>query len=100
MPAANPASLTNRKQIYITQIRHDDHLAGLIEKALTILGTKKSEFIRNAIAKEAQKVIDDNVIHHLTPEDVELFEAALDTPPTPRALKSSASYSRWVVSAD
>ncbi len=100
MPAANPTDMTSRRQVLTTQIRHDEHLASLIEKALIILGTKKSDFIRNAIAKEAQRVINDNVIHHLTPEDVELFEAALDTPPTQRALESSVSYGRWVVSGD
>ena len=82
------------------QIRHDEHLASLIEKELVILGTKKSDFIRIAIAKEAQRVISNNVIHHLTPEDVELFEVALETPPTQRALESSVSYRQWVVSGD
>ena len=100
IPISNPTDMTKRRQVYTTQIRHDEHLASLIEKALIILGTKKSGFLRNAIAREAQRVINDNVIHHLTPVDVELFEAALDTPPTPRALESSASYRRWVVSAD
>ena len=93
------ASQPNRKQIYTTQIRHDEHLAGLIEKALDILGSTKSEFLRHAIAKEAKRVIAEGTIHHLTPEDAKLFEEALDIPLplTPRALKSAISYRRRVV---
>ena len=90
------------KQRHRTQIRHDDHLESLIEKALIIQGTTKSEFIRNAIAKEAQRVITDNTIHHLTPEDAKLFEEALDKPLplTPRALKAAESFRRRVVYAE
>jgi len=32
--------------------------------------------------------------------DAKLFAAALDKPPTPRALKAAASYRRRVVNAD
>ena len=96
------AGQPNSKKIYTTQIRHDEHLVGLIEKTLDILGTTKSEFLRNTIAKEAKRVIAESKIHHLTPEDAKLFEEALDKPRplTPRALKATAAYRRRVVHAE
>ena len=62
MPIANPTDMTSRRQVLTTQIRHDEHLASLIEKALIILGIKKSDFIHNAIAKKAWQERDYAVI--------------------------------------
>lgn len=90
------------KQTRTTQVRHGESLAALIERAAAALGVDKSVFLRNAIAKEAQRVIEDSSRHVLTAEDARLFSAALDTPPapTPRALKAAASYRRRVENAD
>lgn len=98
----NVTGLNSEKQTRTTQVRHGDSLAALIERATAALGVDKSVFLRNAIAKEAQRVIEDSSRHVLTAEDARLFSAALDTPPapTPRALKAAAAYRRRVAHAD
>lgn len=98
----NVTGLSSEKQTRTTQVRHGDSLAALIERATTALGVEKSVFLRNAIAKEARRVIEDSSRHVLTAEDARLFAAALDQPPapTPRALKAAASYRRRVAHAD
>ncbi|MCY4301030.1 MAG: DUF1778 domain-containing protein [Aestuariivita sp.] len=98
----NVTGLRNEKQTRITQVRHGDSLAELIERATVALGVDKSVFLRNAIAKEAQRVIEGSMRHVLDTEDAKRFSVALDTPPTPtpRALKASASYRRRIVDAD
>ena len=102
MPGLNVTGLNNEKQTRSTQVRHGDRLAALIERAALALGVDKSVFLRNAIAKEAQRVIEESSHHVLTPEDAALFAAALDTPPapTPRALRAATSYRLRVVNAD
>ena len=98
----NVTGLNSEKQTRTTQVRHGDSLAALIERATAALGVEKSVFLRNAIAKEAQRVIETNSRHVLTAGDAKLFAAALDKPPapTPRALKAAASYRRRVANAD
>ncbi len=98
----NVTGLNSEKQTRTTQIRHGDSLAALIERATVALGVDKSVFLRNAIAKEAQRVIEDSSRHVLTAEDARRFSTVLDTPPapTPRALKAAASYRRRVANAD
>lgn len=93
---------SDERQTCTTQVRHGDSLAALIEHAAMALGVKKSVFLRNAIAKEAQRVLEANSRHVLTAEDAKLFAAALDKPPapTPRALKAAASYRHRVANAD
>lgn len=98
----NVTGLNSEKQTRTTQVRHGDSLAALIERATAALGVEKSVFLRNAIAKEAQRVIETSSRHVLTAEDAKLFAAALDKPPapTPRALEAAASYRRRVANAD
>lgn len=98
----NATGLSSEKQTRTTQVRHGDSLAALIERATVALGVEKSVFLRNAIAKEAQRVIEASSRHVLTADDARMFAAALDTPPapTPRALKAAASYRRRVANAD
>lgn len=98
----NTTGMSQEKQTRSTQIRHGDSLANLIERATAALGVEKSVFLRNAIAKEARRVIEESSRHELTAEDAALFAAALDTPPapTPRALKAAAAYRQRVVNAD
>lgn len=98
----NVTGLSSEKQTRTTQVRHGDSLAVLIERATMVLGVDKSVFLRNAIAKEAQRVIEDYSRHVLTADDARLFSAALDTPPTPtpRALSAADSYRRRVANAD
>ena len=98
----NVTGLNSEKQTCTTQVQYGDSLAALIERATAALGVNKSLFLRHAIAKEAQRVIEDSSRHVLTAEDARLFSAALDTPPapTPRALKAAASYRRRVANAD
>ncbi len=98
----NLTRLNSEKQTRSTQVRHGDSLAMLIERATIALSVEKSVFLRNAIAKEARRVIEDSSRHVLTTEDARLFAAALDTPPapTPRAVNAAASYRRRVANAD
>ena len=98
----NVTGLNSEKQTRTTQVRHGDSLAALIERATAALGVEKSVFLRNAIAKEAQRVIETSSRHVLTAGDAKLFAAALDKPPapTPRALKAAAAYRRRVANAD
>ena len=98
----NLTGLSDEKHTRTTQVRHGDSLAVLIERATTAMAVERSVFLRNAIAKEAQRVIEGSSRHVLTADDAKLFAAALDKPPapTPRALKAAAYYRRRVASAD
>lgn len=66
------------------------------------MGVDKSVFLRDAIAREARRVIDESSHHVLSAEDARLFAAALDTPPppTPRVLQAAETYRRRVTHAD
>lgn len=95
-------SKTSTKQNRTTQVRHDDQLAILIERAALSLAVDKSVFLRAAIEREAMRVIEAQSRHILTPDDAEQFAKALDAPPapTPRALKAAIDYRTRVVHAD
>ena len=90
------------KRTRTTQVRHDDRLADLIERAALALAVDKSAFLRTAIEREARRVLDLQSRHVLTPEDAELFAAALDArpAPSPRALAAARNYRSRVVHAD
>ena len=96
------ASRISGKQTKSTQVRHDDRLASLIERAALALAVDKSVFLRAAIEREAMRVLDLQSRHTLTPEDAAIFAAALDAPPTPtpRALEAARNYRARVVHAD
>lgn len=96
------ASSSPAKQTRTTQVRHDDRLAILIERATLALAVDKSVFLRTAIEREAIRVLEAQSRHVLTPEDAEQFAAALDAPPapTPRALEAARNYRARVVHAD
>ena len=98
----NAASSIQARRTKTTQVRHDDRLASLIERAALALAVDKSAFLRAAIEREATRVLDLQSRHTLTPEDAEIFAAALDAPPapTPRALEAARNYSAHVVHAD
>ncbi len=98
----NVTSMNNEKKTHSTQVRHGDSLAVMIDRAVTVLGVDKSVFLRNAIANEAQRVIESSTHHILTAEDAILFASALDKspPPTRRAVEAAASYQRRVKNAD
>ena len=93
---------TEKKHTRSTQVRHDDRLASLIERAALALAVDKSVFLRAAIEREATRVLDLQSRHTLTREDAQQFAAALDAPPapTPRALEAARNYSARVVHAD
>ena len=93
---------TSAKRVRTTQLRHDDRLAGLIERAALALAVDKSAFLRAAIEREAMRVLELQSRHVLTPEDARAFAAALDAPPapTPRALEAARNYRSRVVHAD
>ena len=95
-------SSTPGRQTRTTQIRHDDRLGSLIERAALALAVDKSAFLRAAIEREATRILDMQSRHVLTPEDAEMFAAALDAPPapTPRALEAARNYRARVVHAD
>ncbi len=94
--------LDEEKQSRTTQIRHGDGLFDLIEQAATSLAVDKSLFLRAAIAKEAERVLEARSRHVLTPEDAAQFAAALDAPPKPtqRAIAAAKAYKDRVVHAD
>ncbi len=96
------ASGNSGKRTRSTQVRHDDRLASLIERAVLALAVDKSTFLRAAIEREATRVLELQSRHTLTPEDARMFAAALDAPPapTPRALEAARMYSARVVHAD
>ena len=96
------ASSIPARQTKTTQVRHDDRLTSLIERAALALAVDKSAFLRAAIEREATRVLDMQSRHTLTPEDAKIFAAALDAPPapTPRALEAARHYSARVVHAD
>ena len=98
----NAASSIPARQTKTTQVRHDDRLTSLIERAALAQGVDKSAFLRAAIEREATRVLDMQSRHTLTPEDAKIFAAALDAPPapTPRALEAARHYSARVVHAD
>ena len=72
----------------------------LIERAA--LAVDKSVFLSTAIGREATRLLELQSRHVLTPEDAEMFVAALDAPPAPtaRALKASENYRAQVIHAD
>ena len=96
------ASSNSGKQTKSTQVRHDDRLASLIERAALALAVDKSAFLRAVIEREATRVLELHSGHTLTREDAQMFAAALDSPPapTPRALEAARSYRARVVHAD
>jgi len=69
--------LETEKQSRTTQIRHGDTLFELIEQAASSLAVDKSVFLRAAIAKEAQRVLEAQSRHVLTPEDAALLDPNL-----------------------
>ena len=69
----NVTGLNSEKQTRTTQVRHGASLAALIERATAALGVEKSVFLRNAIAKEAQRAIETSSRHVLTAGDAKLF---------------------------
>lgn len=85
-----------------TQVRHDEELGEGIEKASACLGVDKSVFLRAIIKREVTRVLEAQTRHVMTPQDAELFAAALDTPPqaTDRALRAAKAYRKRVVHAD
>ncbi len=95
---SNPSGKRNRT----TQLRHDDRLANLIERAARSLGVDKSVFLRAAVEREATRVLEAQSRHALTEEDARLFAAALDAAPdpTPRAREAARNYRARVVRAD
>ena len=95
-------SRVSAKQTRTTQVRHDDRLAGLIERAALALAVEKSVFLRAVIEREATRVLDQQSRHVLTREDAEAFAAALDAQPAPtaRALAAARNYRTRVVHAD
>ena len=82
------ASSVSARQTKTTQVRHDDRLASLIERAALALAVDKSVFLRAAIEREATRVLDLQSRHTLTPEDAEIFAAALDAPPAPNPARA------------
>ena len=95
-------SSASEKRSRTTQLRHDERLATLIERAARSLGVDKSVFLRAAVEREAIRVLEAQSRHVLTEEDARQFDAALDAPPapTPRALEAARNYRARVVRAD
>ncbi|MFD0914785.1 DUF1778 domain-containing protein [Pseudahrensia aquimaris] len=98
----NASPVDDEKQSRTTQIRHGEGLFELIEQAATSLAVDKSVFLRAAIAKEAQRVLEARSRHVLSVEDAVQFSAALDAPPKPthRAIEAMRAYNTRVVRAD
>jgi len=97
-----PSDLESEAQSRTTQIRHGDTLFSLIERASISLAIEKSVFLRAAIAREAERVLERQSRHVLTAEDAEKFASALDTPPepTPQAKAAVELYRARIVHAE
>jgi len=85
-----PSDLESEAQSRTTQIRHGDTLYSLIERASLSLAVDKSVFLRTAIAREAERVLERQSRHVLTAEDAEKFALALDAPPEPTSRAKTA----------
>lgn len=85
-----------------TQVRHGQALGRMIEKACEITSLDKSEFLRRALEKAAQEVIELSHTHKLTSEDAVAFIKAMDTPikPTEKAIQAARNFRSRVVHAD
>ena len=97
-----PTSLEKERFDSTTRVRHGVSFGALIQRASASMGVDKSVFIRAAAEREAERVLAAQSVHVMTLEDVEAFEAALDTAPvpTPRALAAARYYRTRVVHAD
>jgi uncharacterized protein (DUF1778 family) len=96
------SDLSQDKGARTTQLRHGDRLADLIDRAVAALGVEKSTFLRAAIAKEAQRILEESTRHVMSAEDAGKFEAALDRKPTvtSKAKAAAKAYRARVVHAD
>lgn len=97
-----PSEVLDEKQTRTTQVRHGDRLVAMIEQAARSLAVDKSVFVRAAILKEAERVLEAGSRHVMSRRDAELFAAALDQSPdpTPRAREAAKAYRSRIVHAD
>lgn len=98
----DPTAETSGKKTRTTQVRHDERLAALIERAAQSLAVDKSTFVRMVVEREASRVLEARSRHVLSIRDAKQFAAAMDAAPepTPRALKAARNYREQVVYAD
>ena len=68
-----------------------DHLRARIEEAATWKGMTVSSFIADAVAREADQVIEKERLIQLSHEDAELISSLLDSPPQPNAALQQAA---------
>lgn len=68
-----------------------DHLHARIEEAATWKGMTVSSFIADAVAREADQVIEKERLIKLSQEDAELILSLLDSPPQPNAALQQAA---------
>lgn len=68
-----------------------DQLRARIEEAATWKGMTVSSFIADAVAKEADQVIEKERLIQLSHEDAELVLHLLDNPPPPNAALQQAA---------
>ena len=96
------APVISTKKTKVTQVRHDERLAKLIERAARSLAVDKSTFVRIVVEREATRVLEAQSRHVLSATDAEVFATALDASPnpTPRALRAAQDYREQVVHAD
>lgn len=64
-------------------IRMSEMTKMLIDKAATVLGKSRSEFITESARQHAVDVLLDQRLFVLNPDDFAKFEEALDNPPPP-----------------
>ena len=97
-----PSHLDGEKRSKSTQVRHGEGLYDLIERAANALAVDKSVFLRAAITREAERILEASSRHVLSAEDAAQFTAALDTPPapTPRAIAAKKAYRTRIIHAD
>ena len=68
-----------------------DHLRARIEEAASWKGMTVSNFIADAVAREADQVIEKERLIQLSHEDAELILSLLDNPPQPNAALQQAA---------
>ena len=83
------------------EVRMSPHVADLIKRAAEIKGLSKTGFITSVLQKEAEQIIKEKEVLHLSLTDQERFAEAVLNPPLPTpALRKALQRRRELLGAD
>lgn len=102
IPFTDPTTTSDEKAHENLDIRVQPGVKASVAQAAKLQGVKVSTFVRAAIAREANRVLQDHQHTVLTAPDHETFLAALDAPPAPTdaAVAAVSRYRRRIQNAD